>query len=52
MVGESWTYPLDWLTTNIFSLTKMIKSLEQIDSLEQFIQFSTPEVYDQPIQNG
>ena len=28
-----------------FSLTKLIKSLEQIDSLEQFIQFSTPEVY-------
>ena len=45
MVGESWEYPLDWLTTNICSLTKLIKSLEQIDSLEQFIQFSTPEVY-------
>ena len=45
MVGESWENPLDWLTTNICSLTKLIKSLEQIDSLEQFIQFSTPEVY-------
>ena len=45
MVGESWESPLDWLTTNICSLTKLIKYLENSDSLEQFIQFSTPEVY-------
>ena len=45
MVGESWENPLDWLETNVSSLTKLIKHLEHSNHLEQFINFSTPEVY-------
>ena len=45
MVGESWENPLDWIQTNVVSLTSLLKRLEQSDCLEQFIQFSTPEVY-------
>jgi dTDP-glucose 4,6-dehydratase len=45
MVSESWQSPEDWYDTNISSFSKLIHQIKTLESLEKFIQFSTPEVY-------
>lgn len=45
MVAQSWITPEDWYETNIVGLSKFLRELSRLPSLEKFINFSTPEVY-------
>lgn len=45
MVGESWSIPEDWIRTNVYSLSSLIKQLVNFDFLERYIHITTPEVY-------
>ena len=45
MVAQSWSNPEDWYNTNLVGTSKLLNSLCKINSLELFLQFSTPEVY-------
>lgn len=45
MVAESWETPWDWYETNVTSLSKLTSLLSNIDFLDTYVQFSTPEVY-------
>jgi dTDP-glucose 4,6-dehydratase len=45
MVGQSWTSPEDWYETNVVAISKLANYIQQIPTLEKFIQVSTPEVY-------
>ena len=45
MVAESWKKPEDWYQTNLVSQVKLHDSLRNFEFIENFINFSTPEVY-------
>jgi dTDP-glucose 4,6-dehydratase len=45
MVAESWTYPEQWLQTNLIAKTKLIEFLRNKSWLNRYIRASTPEVY-------
>lgn len=45
MVAQSWDFPQDWVNTNLLAITNIIEALSQYDSLEKFVQITTPEVY-------
>lgn len=44
VVAPSWTYPSDYLFTNVYTLTTIIDWLKD-KPLDRFLQVSTPEVY-------
>lgn len=45
MVAESWEHPWDWYETNVTSLSKLTSMLSNVDFLDTYVHFSTPEVY-------
>ena len=45
MVAESWNKPEDWYQTNVVSQVKLHNILRQLDFIENYLHFSTPEVY-------
>ena len=45
MVAESWLKPEDWYQTNVVSQVKLHNQLRQFDFIENYLHFSTPEVY-------
>lgn len=45
MVGESWQRPEDWYQTNVVSISRLVKMLSRLESLEKYVHISTPEVY-------
>ena len=45
MVAESWKKPEDWYQTNLVSQVKLHDCLRKFDFIENFVNFSTPEVY-------
>ena len=45
MVAESWNKPEDWYQTNVVSQVKLHNTLRQLDFIENYLHFSTPEVY-------
>jgi len=45
MVAESWKKPEDWYQTNLMSQVKLHNSIRKLDFIENFLNFSTPEVY-------
>ena len=45
MVAESWKKPEDWYMTNVISQVKLHDSLRKFDFIENYLNFSTPEVY-------
>ena len=45
MVAQSWITPEDWYETNVVGMSKFLRELSRLTSLEKFINFSTPEVY-------
>ncbi len=45
MVAESWQHPTQWFATNTVAPLKLYDFLRTLDSLEAFVQISTPEVY-------
>ena len=45
MVAESWRQPEDWYLTNLVSQVKLHDYLRKFDFIENFLNFSTPEVY-------
>jgi len=45
MVAESWKTPEDWYQTNVVSQVKLHDSLRKFDFIENYLHFTTPEVY-------
>src|SRR5262252_7049433 len=45
MVGESWTYPDDWMRTNVVSAVRLHDLLRNYDGLDRYVHVTTPEVY-------
>ena len=45
MVSQSWDSPEDWMYTNVFSMIKLIKLINNKKFVKKYIHFSTPEVY-------
>ena len=45
MVGQSWSFPEDWYTTNLVSISKLINKIKDYDFIEKFVSVTTPEVY-------
>jgi len=45
MVAESWKKPEDWYQTNLMSQVKLHNCIRKFDFIENFLNFSTPEVY-------
>ena len=45
MVAESWKKPEDWFMTNVVSQVKLHDRLRKFDFIENYLNFSTPEVY-------
>lgn len=45
MVAESWTYPVDWMMTNVVSTVKFHDQLRKYSFLKKYVHISTPEVY-------
>ena len=45
MVAESWKSPEDWYQTNVVSQVKLHNHLRQLDFIENYLHFTTPEVY-------
>jgi len=45
MVAESWNKPQDWYKTNVVSQVKLHDKIRQFDFIENYLHFSTPEVY-------
>ena len=45
MVAESWKKPEDWFITNVVSQVKLHDRLRNFDFIENYLNFSTPEVY-------
>jgi len=45
MVAESWKNPEDWYQTNLVSQVKLHDFLRKFEFIENFVNFSTPEVY-------
>lgn len=45
MVAESWLNPLDWYSTNVIAMVGLHQFLLNVDWLDTFVHFTTPEVY-------
>ena len=45
MVAESWKTPEDWYQTNVVSQVKLHDHLRKFDFIQNYLHFSTPEVY-------
>ena len=45
MVGQSWQHPEHWMQTNVVSTVSLLEALRNLESLDKYIHFSTPEVY-------
>ncbi len=45
MVAQSWQNPKQWFNTNTVAPLALYDTLRSLDSLEKFVQISTPEVY-------
>ncbi|MDX2224354.1 MAG: GDP-mannose 4,6-dehydratase [Rhodospirillaceae bacterium] len=45
MVGESWSYPADWMQTNVVAQTRLVQGLARFDFIDRYVHFTTPEVY-------
>ncbi len=45
MVGESWTHPDHWFTTNVVSTVKLHDHLRRRNYLQKYVHVTTPEVY-------
>jgi len=45
MVGQSWEIPNDWYNTNVMAFSELMQAMCNLDFLENYIHFSTPEVY-------
>lgn len=45
MVAESWDKPWDWFSTNTSGLSKLLKALQELTSLQKYVHITTPEVY-------
>jgi dTDP-glucose 4,6-dehydratase len=45
MVAESWKKPEDWYQTNVISQVKLHDYLRKFDFIDNYLNFSTPEVY-------
>jgi len=45
MVAQSWDSPVDWYLTNVLAQVRLFELLRNVRHLEQYIHFSTPEVY-------
>ena len=45
MVEQSWNNPTHWMQTNVVATTALLEILRNLDFLERYIHFSTPEVY-------
>lgn len=45
MVAQSWDNPTHWMQTNVVAMTALLEVLRNLDFLDRYIHFSTPEVY-------
>jgi len=45
MVAQSWKYPQHWMQTNVVATTSLMEILKDLDFLDLYLHFSTPEVY-------
>ena len=45
MVAQSWGEPTHWMQTNVVATTALLEILRNLDFLERYIHFTTPEVY-------
>jgi dTDP-glucose 4,6-dehydratase len=45
MVAESWKKPEDWYQTNLIAQVNLHDQLRKFDFIDNFVNFSTPEVY-------
>ena len=45
MVAQSWENPTHWMQTNVVATTALLEILRDLDFLERYIHFTTPEVY-------
>lgn len=45
MVGQSWENPTHWMQTNVVALVALLELLRNLDFLDRYVHFSTPEVY-------
>ena len=45
MVAQSWGNPTHWMQTNLVATTALLEVLRNLDFLERYIHFTTPEVY-------
>ncbi|MCG7537120.1 GDP-mannose 4,6-dehydratase [Pseudoalteromonas sp. OOF1S-7] len=45
MVGQSWQHPEHWMQTNVVGLVSLLEAMRHLSGLENYIHFSTPEVY-------
>jgi dTDP-glucose 4,6-dehydratase len=45
MVGESWKYPEQWMTTNVVASTALFDRLRHFDFIDRYVHITTPEVY-------
>ena len=45
MVAQSWENPAHWMQTNVVATVELLEVLRNMDFLDRYIHFSTPEVY-------
>lgn len=45
MVAQSWEQPQHWMQTNVVATTALMERLKNLDFLDLYLHFSTPEVY-------
>jgi dTDP-glucose 4,6-dehydratase len=45
MVAQSWENPAHWMQTNVVSMVHLLELLRNMDFLDRYLHFSTPEVY-------
>ena len=45
MVAQSWRDPTHWMQTNVVATTALLEILRNLDFLDRYIHFTTPEVY-------
>jgi dTDP-glucose 4,6-dehydratase len=45
MVAQSWDNPTHWMQTNVVAMSALLEVLRNVDHLDRYVHFSTPEVY-------
>jgi dTDP-glucose 4,6-dehydratase len=45
MVAQSWEHPAHWMQTNVVAIVELLELLRNLDFLDRYLHFSTPEVY-------